>query len=130
MNFGIPLDSREIVNKYIDSLHNYIRHSLLLFEPPTTDEASVKAMPLERRGMHEQNDHPKRIATTKKTGEKSYCTHCEKEGHDEESCCKLHTELRCERNEKKGKQKTDTTMQKNQDSESEEDEKVAAVRFA
>ena len=35
LNLGIPLDSPKVVTKYIGSLHNYIRHSLLLFEPPT-----------------------------------------------------------------------------------------------
>ena len=59
LNLGIPLDSPEIVTKYIGSLHNYIRHSLLLFEPLTIDEASVKDMHLESRGTNEQNDHPK-----------------------------------------------------------------------
>ena len=46
LNLGIPLDSLEIVTKYIGSLHNYIIHSLL-FEHSTIDEASVKAIDLQ-----------------------------------------------------------------------------------
>jgi len=53
LNFGIALDSPEVVTKYIGSLHSYIRHSLLLFEPTTIDSASVKAIHLENRGTHE-----------------------------------------------------------------------------
>lgn len=82
LNLIIPLDSLEIVTKYIGSLHSYIRHSLLLFEPVTIDEASVKAMHLVSRGMHEQNDHPKRAATTKRRGENPSYTHCEKDRHE------------------------------------------------
>ena len=53
LNLGIPLDSPEIVTKYIGSLHSYIRHSLLLFEPTIIDEVGVKAMHLESMGTHE-----------------------------------------------------------------------------
>jgi len=42
----------------------------------------------------------------------------------------LHRELRLERNDRKGKQKVITTMQQNQDSKSEEDDKVTAAGFA
>ena len=103
MNLSIPLDSTEIVNKYIGSFHNYIIHSLLLFKPPTINDASVKAMHIENMGAHEQSDYPKRTATAKRRGEKPSCTHCEKEGEDEENCWKLHPELRPERNDKKRK---------------------------
>jgi len=61
----------------------------------------VKAMHLESRGMHEQMTTKKRATTTKRRGEKSSFTHCEKEGHNEENCWKLYHELRPKRNDKK-----------------------------
>lgn len=73
LNLRIPLDSLEIVTKYINSSHIYIRHSLLLFDLATIDEANVKAMHLESMGMNEQSDHPKRAATTKRRGENPSC---------------------------------------------------------
>lgn len=50
LNLGITLDSHEVVTKYIGSLHSYLKHSLLLFEPTTIDLASVKAIHLENKG--------------------------------------------------------------------------------
>ena len=129
LNLGISLDSPEVVTKYIGSLHSYIRHSLLMFEPTTIDSASVKAIHLENRGTHERGDHPKRTAIAKRRGAKPSCTHCEKEGNDEENYWKLHPKLRLERNDRKGKQKVTTTMQQNQDSELEEAEKVTTMGF-
>ena len=46
LNLGISPDSLETITKYIVSLHSYIRHSFLLFEPTTTNVASVKAIHL------------------------------------------------------------------------------------
>lgn len=60
LNLGISLDSHEVVTKYIGSLHSYLRHSLLLFEPTTIDLASVKAIHLENRGRNEIDDHFKK----------------------------------------------------------------------
>ena len=108
---GIALDSPEVVTKYIGSLHSYIRHSLLLFEPTNVDLASVKAIYLENRGKKEKDDHfkkkpfkppngkpkmkgmgkEKRTTSTKKDeGERPYCTHCKKKGHDNDHCWKLY----------------------------------------
>lgn len=56
LNLGIALDAPEVVTKYISSLHSYIRHSLLLFEPTTLDSASVKAIHIESRGKNERED--------------------------------------------------------------------------
>ena len=79
LNLDISLDSPEIVTKYIISLHGYIIHSLLFFEPTTIDEASVKATHLENKETCEQNDHTKGVATSKRRGENTSYTHCEKE---------------------------------------------------
>jgi hypothetical protein len=38
---NIPLDSYETLMKYIGALHNYIRHTLLLFNPTSLDEVCV-----------------------------------------------------------------------------------------
>ena len=89
-----------------------------MFEPTTIDSASVKAIQLENRGTHGQDDHPKRTVAAKRRGANPSCTHCEKEGHDEENCWKSHPELRPERNDRKGKKKAITTMQQSQHSKS------------
>ena len=107
----VLLDTSEMLMKYMGSLHSYLCHSLLLFEPKSLDEASVKVVHLERRGEHEQDDHPKRVATTKRIEARPSCIHYEKEGHDEKNCWKLHLELRPKRNNRKEKQKTVTTVQ-------------------
>ena len=86
LNLDISLYSPEILTNYIGSLYGYIRHSLLFFEPTTIDEASVKAMHLKSREMQEKNDQPNKTTKTKRRGEKPSCTHCEKEGHEEENC--------------------------------------------
>lgn len=61
---NVPLDTPETLMIYIASLHSYLRHSLLLFDPETLNEASVKVVHLESMGKHEQEDHPKRTTTT------------------------------------------------------------------
>jgi len=96
----------------------------------TIDSTSVKAIHLENRGTHGQDDHSKRVTETKRRGEKLSCTHCEKEGHDEENCWKLHPELRPKRNDRKGKQMVINTMQQSPDSKLVEDEKVTTIGFA
>ena len=124
LNLGIAIDSPEVVTKYIGSLHSYLRHSLLLFEPTTIDSASVKAIHLENRGKNERDDHfkkppfkppngkpkvkgkgkEKRVASTKKDeGERPYCTQCKKEGHDNDHCWKLYSEKRPKNYGGKGK---------------------------
>ena len=130
LNLDILLDSPEIVTKYIGSLHGYIRHSLLLFEPATINEASVKATHLENKETHEKNDHPKISTTTKRRGAKTSCTHCEKEGHEKDNCWRLHPELRPKRDDRKERQKRTATMQQDQKSELEEDEKVMTAGVA
>ena len=111
LSLGISLDSPEVVTKYIESLHSYIRHSLLMFEPTTIDLASVQAIHLENKGRNDKYDHSKKPpfkpsngkfkgkgkgkekkmkSTKKDKGEKPYCTHYKKEGHDDDHCWKLY----------------------------------------
>ena len=60
LNLGIPLDTPEVVTKYISSLYSYISHSLLLFEPTTIDSASIKAIHIENRVKNERDDQSKK----------------------------------------------------------------------
>ena len=104
---GIALDTLEVVTKYIGSLHSYNRHSLLLFEPTTINVASVKAIHIENRGKNERDDHSRKPpfkppngkskakwkgkeknTATAKEGERPYCNHCKKEGHNDDHCWK------------------------------------------
>ena len=61
LNLGITLDTPKVVTKYIGSLHSYIRHSLLLFEPTTIDSASMKAIHIENWGKNERDDQSKKL---------------------------------------------------------------------
>jgi hypothetical protein len=58
--------------KYICALQNYIRHTLLLFNPTSLDEVCVQATHLESRGKNglEENPfkHSKTISTEKEMG--------------------------------------------------------------
>eukprot|EP00253_Pinus_taeda_P010879 PITA_10879 len=126
---GISLDSPETLLKYIGGLHSYMRHTILMFNPTSIDEVSVQANYLEARGKNgnlevggpsqptvskikEKRKHKwkaRKVNTAQKG--KSSCTHCKKEGHDDEHCWILHPELRLKKFEGK-KKKTDATIQK------------------
>jgi hypothetical protein len=98
--------------KYIGALHSYIRHTLILFNPTSLDEVCVQATHLENRGKHVQEDPTKKpsnfphkqfkkfkrknkkTAIVKREEGKPYCTHCKKNGHDDEHCWKLNPEKR------------------------------------
>ena len=95
---NVPLETLETLMKYIGSLHSYLCHCFVLFEPKTMDEASVKVVHLKSRGNHEQYDHPEMAVVAKRNESKPSCTHFYKEGHDEEHWWKLHLELRPNRN--------------------------------
>jgi len=107
---GIAHDTPKVVTKYIGSFHSDIRYSLLLFEPTTIDLASVKAIHIESKGKNERDDHsrkppfkpPNDKSKTRwngkenkmavaKEGERHYCNHYKKEGHDADHCWKKHT---------------------------------------
>ena len=126
---NIPLDSPETLMKCIGALHSYLHHSLLWFDPTNLDESSVKAIHLENRGKHEQDDYAKTIVTTKKKEENPFCTHCSKEGHDEEQCWKLHSKLKLKKYGRKGKQKTIDIVQRDLGSNSGDVMKITAVEI-
>jgi hypothetical protein len=120
---NIPLDSYETLMKYIGTLHIYIRHTFLLFNPTSLDEVCVQATHLENRGKHVQ-EYPtkkpsnlphknfkkfkrkdKKTSTMAREGGKPSCTHCKKSSHDEEQCWKLHPERKSKQFNGKGKTK-------------------------
>jgi len=49
---GISLDSPETLLKYIGGLHNYVRLTILMFNPTIIDEVSIQATHLEARGKN------------------------------------------------------------------------------
>ena len=148
LNLGIELDSPEVVTKYIGSLHSYLRYSLLLFEPTTIDSTSVKAIHLENKGKNERDDHfkkspfkppngkpklkgkgkEKRMTSTKKyEGERTYCNHYKKEGHDDDHCWKQYSEKRPKKYGGKGKQKTTEIVQQDLGSDLGDEALITAV---
>jgi hypothetical protein len=103
-----PLDSYETLMKYIGALHTYIHHTLLLFNPTNIDKFCVKFTHLENKGNHVQ-EYPtkklsnlqhkqfkkfkrkdKKTATVKRKEGKPYCTHCKKNGHNDEHYWKIY----------------------------------------
>jgi hypothetical protein len=122
---NIFLDSYETLMKYIGTLHSYIPHNLLLFNPTNLDEVCVQATHLEDMGKHAQEDPTKKPsnfphkqfkgkvkrkdkkATTinREEGNPS-CTHCKKDGHDDEHCWKLHPEKRPKQFGERGRQRS------------------------
>eukprot|EP00253_Pinus_taeda_P023022 PITA_23022 len=109
---GISLDLPETLLKYIGGLHNYLRHTILMFNPTSIDEVSIQATHLEARGKNvnpevggsskpiasknkekrKQKWKERKTNTVQKT--KSSRTHCKKDGHDDEHCWILHMELK------------------------------------
>jgi hypothetical protein len=81
--------------KYIGALHNYMCHTLFLFNPTNIDEVCVQVIYLEIWGKNVHEDHAKKpskfqnnkfkgkakgkkTVTTMKEEGKSSCTHCKK----------------------------------------------------
>ena len=107
---GIPLYTQETLLKFIGGLHSYLRHTILMFNPTNLDEVCVQAMHIESKGksVHDnfssvqpsqskegkQKGKSKHTATVKKGDTKLLCSHCQRDGHDEEHCWKLHLDLK------------------------------------
>jgi hypothetical protein len=131
--------------KYIGTLHSYIHHTLLLFNPTSLDEFFVQATHLENRGKHVQEDPTKKpfnlphknfnkfkrkdkktsIAT--REGGKPSCAHCKKSGNDEEHCWKLHPKKKLKQFGGKGKTQTIATVQQDLGSDSGDEGNITAV---
>jgi hypothetical protein len=109
---NIPLYSYETLMKYIGTLHSYIHHTFILFNPTNLDEVCVQATHLENMGNHVQEDPTKKnsnlphnpfkkfkrknkkTATVKREEGNPFCTHCKKSVHGDEHCWKLDPEKR------------------------------------
>eukprot|EP00253_Pinus_taeda_P011874 PITA_11874 len=141
---GISLDSPETLLKYIGGLHSYMRHTILMFNPTSLDEVSVQATHLGARG---KNGNPEVGGPSQPTVSKSKekrkqkwkarkdniaqqgkasCTHCRKEGHDDEHCWILHPERRPKKSEGK-KKKTATAIQRDLGSDSGDEAIIVAT---
>ena len=130
----IPLNTRETLLKYIGSLHSYLRHTLLMFNPTDFDEVCVQAIHIESGGRPFHSNFSKKPfkqyetkdtkmvkgkgkgqknTIVKKEGERPTCTHCQREGHEESICWKLHPELKPKKfsKKKKGENKTNAAVQ-------------------
>jgi hypothetical protein len=57
---NIPLDSYEKLMKYMGTLHSYIHHTFLFFNPTNLDKFCVQATHLENRRKHVQEDPTKK----------------------------------------------------------------------
>jgi hypothetical protein len=125
----IPLDSYEMLMKYIGTLHGYIHHTFILFNPTNIYEVCVQTTHLENKGKHVREDPTKKpfnlphkpfeefkrkenknSTMTRERGKPS-CTHCKKSGHDDEHCWKMHSEKRPNQFGGKGKTKIIPSMQ-------------------
>ena len=144
MILEISLDSPETLLKYIGGLHSCMRHTILMFNPTSIDEASVQAKHLEARGKNgnpefwgssqptasknkekrKQKWKATKANTTQKS--KSSCTHCKKDVHDDEHSWILHPKLRPKKFEGK-KKKTIAAIQKDLGSDSGDETTIAAT---
>jgi len=141
---GISLDSPKTLLKYIGGLHSYMRHTILRFNPTSIDEVSLQATHLEDRGKNgnpevggpfqptvskskekrKQKWKARKANTIQKV--KASCTHCKKEGHDDEHYWILYPELRPRKSEGK-KKKVAATIQKDLGSDSGDEIIIAAT---
>ena len=139
------MDSYETLLKYIGTLHSYIHHTFLLFNPTSLEEVCVQATHLENKGKHVQEDpmekpsnfphnpfnkfkmKENKTATVKREEGKPSCTHCKKCGHDDEHCWKLHLEKRPNQFRRKGKTKTVATVKQDLGSDSGDEGKITMV---
>ena len=114
-----------------------------MFNPTSIDEVSVQATHLEARGKNgnpevgglsqptasknkekrKQKWKARKANTAQKS--KASCTHCKKDGHDDEHCWILHLELRPKKFE--GKKKTATAIQKDLGLNSGDETTIAAT---
>ena len=117
-----------------------------MFNPSNLDDVCVQDKHLEARGKHAndtfvkksfkfdskskgQDKGKKKMATVKKEGETTTCSHCQK-GHDVSKCWKLHLELRPKKyggNKDKGKAKATAAVIQDLGSNSSDETKVTAV---
>ena len=64
---GVDLQSQDTLLKYIGGFHNYLQHTILMFNPTSLDEVCVQATHLEARGKNTFDED--RISKTKERRE-------------------------------------------------------------
>ena len=74
-----------------------------------------------------KKDKSKKTTTSKKEGGNLHCKHCDTDGHDEESCWKLHPEQRPKHYRSKNKKKTIATAQRDLGSDSGDETMITVV---
>ena len=132
---GISLDSPKTLLKYIGGLHSYLKHTILMFNPTSIDEVYVQATHLEVRGKNvnlevgrtskptasKSEEKRKKKWKERKTNvvrkTKPSCTHCKKDGNDDEHYWILNPELKPRKYDGK-KKKTVAAIQKDLGSDS------------
>ena len=121
-----------------------------MFNPTDFDEVCVQAIHIESGGMpfhsnfsknsfkHSKTKDTKMVkgkgndkknTTVKKEGEWPTCTHCQREGHEESRCWKLHPDLKPKKfiKKKKVEQKTNAVVQHDLGSDSGDETKIATM---
>eukprot|EP00253_Pinus_taeda_P034598 PITA_34598 len=141
---GISLDSPETLLKYISGLHSYLKHTILMFNPTSIDEVSVQATHLEARGknVNPEVGEPSKPTASKNKKKRKHkwkerkanvvqktkpsCTHCKKDGHDDEHCWILHPKLKPKKYDGK-KKNTIADIQKELGSDSRDETTITAT---
>ena len=57
---GVDLQSHDTLLKYIVGLQNYLRHTILMFNPNNLDDVCVQATHLEARGKNTREEGSKK----------------------------------------------------------------------
>ena len=124
---GITLYTQETLLKFVGGLHSYLHHTIFMFNPTNLDEVCVKATHIESKGKSahdkfysaeyiqskegKEKGKIKHTTTVKKGDTKLSCSHCQKNGHDEEHFWKLHLDLKPKWDQhQRGKKKTNSTI--------------------
>ena len=125
LTLGILLYTHETLLKYIGGLHEYLRCSIVIFNPSNFDEVCVQETHIESGGRTivfgltkevppieiKRKGKYKKVVTMKKEEEKPTCSHCKRKGHEEKKCWKLQREFKLKWfKDWKGKQKTATII--------------------
>lgn len=145
MILGIYLSSQDTLLKYIGGLHNYLRHTILMFNPIKLDEVCVQETHLEARGKNVSEETSESSFESREKGEGKFkgkakknfsikiekekitCKHSSKEGHDEDHCWKLHPEMRPKTFNNKEKERIVATTQQYLGSYSGYETKITAM---
>ena len=57
---GIPLYTQETILKYVEVLHSYLLHMILMFNPTNLDEVCVEAIHIETKGKNTKEKFSKK----------------------------------------------------------------------